>query len=579
MNFSNFKVSTRLALGFGLSVTLGVTIAIIGTLQMRSLATQINELANDRMPKVDKLTAIKDNVNAQARAVRNVLLINDPVGRAAEIKKIIDTRTLNAQLVAELDKVMIEPQARALLKVIVDIRPQYAEAMDRALALAAGGDVANAALLLFGEVSDKRNILFKAIEDSTSLQADIAIQLGKDAADGATASAALLLVLAAAMAVLGGLISWALTRSLSRALGAEPAELSVAVQRVADGDLATPVALRPGDDSSSMAAVARMHEALAAVVSSVRSNSESVATASAQIAQGNQDLSSRTEQQASALEETAASIEQINGSSRHNADNAAQADQLALKASTLAQDGGRVVGEVVQTMRQIEQASRQIVDIISVIDGIAFQTNILALNAAVEAARAGEQGRGFAVVASEVRSLAQRSADAAKQIKTLINTTVERVEQGSAQVARAGGSMQDIVGAIQRVNDIVGEIASASREQMSGVSQVSEAVNQMDKVTQQNAALVEESAAAAESLHHQADALVSAVAVFKLVVTHQPTRPTRPTPRPTARATAQQVIARATAQRPAAGSVQQRGSVQPKPVPAAATGDADWASF
>ena len=574
MNLSQLKVSTRLALGFGLSVALGVTIAVVGTLYMRNLAAQVNELATERMPNTDKLTDIKDNANAQARALRNVLLTSDPARTAEGLKRISETRARTAQLIGELDKTMTESKARGLLKVIIDIQPQYAMAMDRALALAAGGNAADAALLLFGEVRDKQTILFKAIDDSTALQGDIAKHLGKDAADGATASAALLLVLAAVMAVLGGLIGWALTRSLGRSLGAEPVDLSAAVQRVADGDLATPVALRPGDDSSTMAAVARMQAALSAVVSSVRSNSESVATASAQIAQGNQDLSSRTEQQASSLEETAASMEQINGSSRQNADNAAQANQLALTASSMAQDGGRVVGEMVQTMQQIEQASRQIVDIISVIDGIAFQTNILALNAAVEAARAGEQGRGFAVVASEVRSLAQRSADAAKQIKNLINTTVERVEQGSTQVGRAGGSMQDIVGAIERVNDIVGEIASASREQMAGVGQVSEAVHQMDKVTQQNAALVEESAAAAESLRHQAEALVGAVAVFKLMPAHQSVRPAQLN---TARANARQVNAR-TAQRPGQ-AVQQRGAVQPKPTPATAAGDADWASF
>ena len=569
MNFPNFKVSTRLALGFGLSVTLGVAIAIIGTLEMRSLAAQVNELAFDRMPKVEKLNDVKDNINTAARSMRNALITSDPAVRQAEIKRIDDVRAATVKRIAELDAVLVLPKSRELLKLIIDTRSLYAAAMDRGIALAADGQAEAAATLLFGEVRTQQNILFKAIDDLTLIQADIARRLAQTASQSATTSATLLLVMAAAMAVLGGLTGWALTRSLSRALGAEPTELSAAVQRVADGDLATPVNLRPGDSSSTMAAMARMHESLSAIVGSVRSNSESVATGSAQIAQGNQDLSSRTEQQAAALEETAASMEQINGSSRQNADNAAQASQLALKASTLAQDGGQVVGEVVQTMQQIEQASRQIVDIISVIDGIAFQTNILALNAAVEAARAGEQGRGFAVVASEVRSLAQRSADAAKQIKTLINTTVERVEQGSAQVGRAGGSMQDIVGAIQRVNDIVGEIASASREQMAAVSQVSEAVNQMDKATQQNAALVEESAAAAESLHDQADALVGAVAVFKLVSAQPPKRPIPP-------------VAQGLAARPARPAPK-RPAAQTRPASASAvavaTSDAEWANF
>jgi len=241
-----------------------------------------------------------------------------------------------------------------------------------------------------------------------------------------------------------------------------------------------------------------------------------VATASAQIAQGNQDLSGRTEQQASALQQTAATMDELGSTVRNNADNAKQANQLALGASAVAVRGGGVVGQVVETMKGINQSSRKIADIIGVIDGIAFQTNILALNAAVEAARAGEQGRGFAVVASEVRSLAQRSAEAAKQIKVLISASVERVEQGTAQVDQAGRTMEEIVGAIKRVSDIVGEISAASAEQSSGVSQVGEAVTQMDQATQQNAALVEESAAAAQSLQQQAQQLVEAVAIFKL---------------------------------------------------------------
>jgi methyl-accepting chemotaxis protein len=265
-----------------------------------------------------------------------------------------------------------------------------------------------------------------------------------------------------------------------------------------------------------MRALAAMQASLISVVSHVRQGSESVATASAEIAQGNQDLSSRTESQASALEQTAASMEELSSTVKQNADNARQANQLAMSASTVAVQGGEVVAQVVDTMKGINEASRKISDIISVIDGIAFQTNILALNAAVEAARAGEQGRGFAVVASEVRSLAGRSAEAAKEIKTLINASVERVEQGTTLVDQAGTTMQEVVSSIRRVTDIMGEISAASNEQSQGVSQVGEAVTQMDQVTQQNAALVEEMAAAASSLKAQAQDLVQTVAVFKL---------------------------------------------------------------
>ena len=259
-----------------------------------------------------------------------------------------------------------------------------------------------------------------------------------------------------------------------------------------------------------------MNDKLANIVGGVRANAEGVATASAQIAQGNQDLSQRTEEQASALEETAASMEQLSSTVKQNADNAKQANQLAIGASTVAVKGGEVVGEVVTTMKGINDSCKKIADIISVIDGIAFQTNILALNAAVEAARAGEQGRGFAVVATEVRNLAGRSAEAAKEIKSLITASVERVEQGTALVDQAGVTMTEVVNAIKRVTDIMGEISAASAEQSAGVSQVGEAVGQMDQVTQQNAALVEESAAAAESLKGQAHAMVQAVAFFKL---------------------------------------------------------------
>jgi methyl-accepting chemotaxis protein len=287
-------------------------------------------------------------------------------------------------------------------------------------------------------------------------------------------------------------------------------------QRVSAGDLSVQIDLQPGDSTSLMAQLKAMQEALAQMVAMVRQGSEGFHTASAEIAQGNQDLSSRTESQASALEQTATSMEQLSANVRQNADSARQANQLAASACSVAVRGGEVVAQAVATMRGINEASHKIADIISVIDGIAFQTNILALNAAVEAARAGEQGRGFAVVASEVRSLAGRSAEAAKEIKILIDTSVKRVDQGTALVDQAGITMTEVVSSIQRVTDLMGEISGASAEQNDRVSQVEEAVTQMDQVTQQNAALVEQMAAAASSLNAQARELVEAVAVFNL---------------------------------------------------------------
>ena len=307
----------------------------------------------------------------------------------------------------------------------------------------------------------------------------------------------------------GVLFSRSITRPINRAVNL--------ARQVSEGDLTAQVDIRGKDEIAQLLqAMHTMQGKLSAVVRVVRENSESVATASAQIAQGNHDLSARTEQQASALQETAASMEELSSTVRQNADNARQANQLAQGASEFATKGGDVVGQVVQTMKGINDSSKKIADIIGVIDGISFQTNILALNAAVEAARAGEQGRGFAVVAGEVRNLAQRSAEAAKEIKRLIGDSVQRVEQGSVQVDEAGQRMAEIVGSIRQVTDIMGEISAASTEQSDGVAQVGNAVTQMDQATQQNAALVEESAAAASSLKTQAQQLVDAVAIFRL---------------------------------------------------------------
>jgi methyl-accepting chemotaxis protein-1 (serine sensor receptor) len=305
--------------------------------------------------------------------------------------------------------------------------------------------------------------------------------------------------------------------TLSRAIGRPLGEALGHFDAIAAGDLRRPVTIRSHDEMGQLLeGIAKMQRSLTETVRSVRGGSESIATATRQIAAGNLDLSSRTEEQASALQETASSMEQLTGTVKQNADNARQASSLAANASEIANRGNTVVGQVVGTMGEINQSSTKIAEIISIIEGIAFQTNILALNAAVEAARAGEEGRGFAVVAGEVRSLAQRSSAAAKEIKELIDTSVERVRSGSALVDQAGRTMTEVIGAVQRVTDIMGEIAAASEEQSSGIDQVARAVTQMDEVTQQNAALVEEAAAAAQSLEDQAGKLRTAVAVFQL---------------------------------------------------------------
>ena len=312
------------------------------------------------------------------------------------------------------------------------------------------------------------------------------------------------------------LIIGAIVRRQLSALGAEPAEATQLAQSVAAGDLCTPIHVKPHDHTSMMAQLGQMQSSLSGIVSKVRQGSEGVATASEEIAEGNHDLSDRTEQQAAALEETASSMEQLGATVRQNAESAREANSLAMAARQVAEDGGEVVRQVVATMHGINQSSHQISAIISVIDGIAFQTNILALNAAVEAARAGEQGRGFAVVATEVRSLAGRSATAAREIKALIQTSLDKVEQGSALVDHAGTTMNEVVDAIKRVAEIMATITTASTEQANGVAQVGQAISQMDQATQQNAALVEQMAAAASSLNSLAQELVATVSVFKL---------------------------------------------------------------
>jgi methyl-accepting chemotaxis protein len=344
----------------------------------------------------------------------------------------------------------------------------------------------------------------------------------RNAADEASAKAEITSSTGVMLAILLGSVGlaaaflYALARTLMRQLGGEPRYATEIAGSIAAGDLAVHIHTEPHDRHSLLAAMKAMQDGLVDIVAQIRSGTGTIASASVQIASGNQDLSARTEAQASALEHTTSSIEALTGAVRHNADNARQAQQLAMSASEVAVRGGTVVAQVVDTMGAINTSSRKIVDIISVIDGIAFQTNILALNAAVEAARAGEQGRGFAVVATEVRNLAQRSSAAAKEIKTLIDNSVETVDAGARLVNQAGVTMDEVVGSVRRVTDIIGEITSASESQTTGIEQINQAIRQMDDVTQQNAALVEEAAAAAHSMQDQAQHLSQAVSIFKL---------------------------------------------------------------
>ena len=414
------------------------------------------------------------------------------------------------QRYTELEK---SPGGLRIQEELATVRKSYLETRDKALAMKKAGDVAQArdfALKEFAPVVDRYN----AVADKM-----VAYQIERSEAQAAEANALIrsyrMAVVVAGVAGLALLVvlSWVLVARIRQSLS----EVSGVARRIGEGDLSRPVQVSGrGEVAEMMLAMQQMQASLVRIVGEVRLSSDSIATGSSEIATGNADLSQRTEEQASNLEETAASMEELTSTVKNNADTAHKAAALAGEASRAAVQGGEVVAQVVSPMEEISAASRKITDIISVIDGIAFQTNILALNAAVEAARAGEQGRGFAVVASEVRSLAQRSADAAREIKTLIGASVEKVENGTQLVSEAGRSMEGIVAQVQRVSDLIGEISSATSEQTTGISQVGEAVTQLDQVTQQNAALVEQSAAAADSLRHQAAKLAEVVSVFRL---------------------------------------------------------------
>jgi methyl-accepting chemotaxis protein len=511
--FNKLSVRASMAVATGVSVVALCGLGLIALATMKAGEDVANRLAGDV-----KLVRAAGNADMMHDALRADSMAARLAGAAAghERKKLIvaDFTEHAARFkkeLAEATAVASGDVRAALLAAQPDLDAYLAGAktiVDAGLAGKADAAQVEAFDALFGKLESS----LEKVGDLIEAEAASAVK-DKDARF-AQAALLLLAVIAAAAALIVS-CAWLFARATLRGLGAEPALLRGFVAQIADGHLDGTFAVPPGTDSVA-GGMLRMQNTLADTVRQIRSNGNTVAVASAEIAQGNNDLSRRTEEQASALEETAASMEQLSATVKQNADNAKQANQLAMGASTVAVKGGEVVSQVVTTMKGINDSSKKIADIISVIDGIAFQTNILALNSAVEAARAGEQGRGFAVVASEVRSLAGRSADAAKEIKGLITASVERVEQGTALVDEAGATMTEVVASIRRVTDIMGEISAASSEQSAGVAQVGEAITLMDQATQQNAALVEQSAAAAESLKQQAQQLVQAVEVFEL---------------------------------------------------------------
>jgi methyl-accepting chemotaxis protein len=518
---NNLKVSTRLALAFGLLVLLITLIGVVSFVNVQGVKDHVVNIVEDRYLKIRLLGEVKDNGNLVARSVRNSMILDDPALVRRELESAAAAGAVIEDRLKDVGSRLSSAKGKAQFAQVYEAYGKYLAVHKTFAELVEAGKKPDATRLLLSELRPLQLAYFAKLDDLILFQAE-QMRISAKATYAAIESIVVTLVsVAAAAAILAVLLALWIVRSITRQLGGEPADAASLARSVAEGDLSTPVQLRAGDASSLMANLKRMQDNLSSMVTGVRQNADSVATASGQISQGNNDLSSRTEEQASALQQTAASMRQLSATVQQNADSAQQGKELAAAATSVAARGGEVVGQVVETMKGINDSSRKISDIISVIDGIAFQTNILALNAAVEAARAGDQGRGFAVVASEVRSLAHRSASAAKEIKGLITDSVERVEQGTELVGQAGSTMAEVVQSIQRVNDLMGEISAASREQSAGVAQIGEAVHQMDQATQQNAALVEESAAAADSLKGQAQQLVGAVAVFKLEAGHE----------------------------------------------------------
>ena len=512
MKINHLKIGQRLGTAFGAVVLLLLLTAVVAgsrLLELRDSGAALSQL-QDQAHQVNSTRGdIELNLNLTLALVAS--------GGTTDVQDFVEPRIKAvSQRISDgfraLGEAETDAETKALLAKVLELRNVYSATRDEVLLAMAADPMATQRMLKERMLPQSEQYLAAVVGVANRIDAKSAEATAAQASR-TTQSLVLLGVFTTMAVLLSALAAWLITRSVTRPLAATAA----AADRMANGDLSVPVLVEGRDEAADVQqALSRMQQALSGLVGEVRASSESIATASAEIATGNHDLSTRTEQTASNLQQAASSLEQLTGTVGQTADSARTANQLAASASTAAQRGGEVVSQVVTTMNEIQASSRRIADIIGTIDGIAFQTNILALNAAVEAARAGEQGRGFAVVAGEVRSLAQRSAEAAREIKSLIGASVEKVDSGTRLVGEAGGAMEEIVSGVKRVTDVIGEISAATTEQSSGLRQVNEAVAQLDQMTQQNAALVEESAAAAQSAAEQSRRLIGTVSRFKV---------------------------------------------------------------
>ena len=586
MNMKNMKVGTRLALGYTLVLILLVINVGFGMLKMREIQDRMALITDVNNVQITLVGTMRDSVSDRMVGLRNMAILTDEKKMTKESEQLRRLDAAYADAKAKLGKTfedpLTTPEEKAFFAKLQQEEDAAMPVMAEAEKLGLANKIEETNDLLMNKAAPLQAVWLGTMSELARWEVKLNDDARKEARSAYDAAVRLMVVLTVLALGAGVAAATMVTRTLIKQLGGEPDEAARIAARIAAGDLSVDVPVKQGDEGSLMLAMREMRDRLTAIVTEVRSGTDMIATAAGEVSAGNLDLSSRTEQQAGSLEETASSLEELTSTVRQNADNAQQADAMAKSASEAAVEGGQVVAQVVDTMAAINTSAQKIVDIIAVIDGIAFQTNILALNAAVEAARAGEQGRGFAVVAGEVRNLAHRAGSAAKEIKVLIDDSVNKVATGSGLVNSAGAAMDDIVTRVKGVTDVMAEISAASREQSTGIDQVNQAIAQMDEVTQQNAALVEQASAASQAMQEQSARLAQLVGTFTLArgatAANTPAlapAATRGAARPAAAATARPQLAKPAA-RPAV-------AVTPKkPVakaPVTVGGEADWEEF